>query len=153
MATESASPVANIVKLQATDLAQLENLLRENKLPSDDCAAQLDAFFGIFDAARLIAAGGLEVRGEHALLRSIVVDPEFRSTGLAARLTEFFIAEATSHGLQSLFLLSETADRYFSRFGFEPVPRDQAPTTIVKTRQFADLCPQSAVFMRLTLPA
>ena len=151
MATDTAIPVANIVKLQATDLAQLEFLLRDNQLPSDDCAIQLDAFFGIFDDARLIAAGGLEAAGDYALLRSIVVDAEFRSMGLAARLTEFFIAEASARRLQALFLLTETADCYFSRFGFVPAERDEAPVAITETRQFDVLCPESAVFMRLDL--
>ncbi|MCG8428689.1 MAG: GNAT family N-acetyltransferase, partial [Chromatiales bacterium] len=134
MPTESGSPPANIVKLQATDLAQLETLLQANALPIEDCAAQLQAFFGIFDDARLIAAGGLESAGEYALLRSIVVDAEFRSMGLAAALTAFFIAESRARGLQALYLLTETAERYFNRFGFESIARDRAPAEISETR-------------------
>lgn len=151
MVTEPGCPLANIVKLQAADLVQLEILLRDNQLPSEDCAEQLGAFFGIFIGARLIAAGGLEVAGEYALMRSIVVDPEYRAKGLAAILTEFFIAEARVRGLYALFLLTETANEYFARFGFVPIARDQAPGSITETRQFSDLCPDSAVFMRLGL--
>ena len=89
--------------------------------------------------------------GEYALLRSIVVASEFRSKGLAARLTEFFIAEASARHLQALFLLTETASRYFFRFGFETAERNEAPVTIRETRQFDALCPDSAAFMRLDL--
>ena len=153
MPTESGYPLANIVKLQATDQAQLESLLQANGLPSEDCAAQLQAFFGIFDDAQLIAAGGLEAAGDHALLRSIVVQAEFRSMGLAAALTDFFSAEARARGLQDLYLLTETAEGYFSRFGFAAIERDQAPAVITETRQFAGLCPESAVLMRLQLRA
>ena len=150
MPTESA-PVPLIVKLQATDLAQLEALLQANGLPIDDCADQLDAFFGVFENSRLVAAGGLEPAGDDALLRSIVVDSNYRSRGMAASITEFFIAEARSRSLQSIYLLTETAEDYFARFGFESVARDQAPTLIRQTRQFAGLCPGSASFMRLIL--
>ena len=108
MAIEIASPVSSIVRLQAADLVQLESLLQTNGLPTDDCADQLDALFGLFDAGQLIAAGGLEAAGADAWLRSIVVAPTHRCQGLAARLTEFLIDDARSRNLRGIYLLTET---------------------------------------------
>lgn len=151
MATDPTNSTPPIVRLKAADLTRLETLLRDNRLPSDDCAAQLPAFHGIFDASRLVAAGGLEAAGEYALLRSVVVDKAYRGRGLAWALTDHLIAEARRRRLHALYLLTETAEEYFVRFGFARVNRETAPATIRKTRQFADLCPDSAVFMQLRL--
>ena len=140
-----------IVKLQPADLAQLQDLLQANQLPGDDCAEQLPALFGVFDQERMMAAGGLEVVGEYGLLRSIVVDSAYRGQGLATAITEFLLAEAERRGLHGLYLLTETAESYFTRFGFARVARSEAPAGIIATRQFADLCPDNASFMRLHL--
>ena len=150
MATESTA-AATVVRLPAADLSQLQALLRENGLPGEDCAQHLPAFVGIFEASRLIAAGGLERAGNDGLLRSVVVDPAYRGRGLARRVTDYLIGEARRHGLDPVYLLTETTDDYFTRFGFARVPRDAAPEAVSQTRQFAGLCPDSAVFMRLTL--
>jgi amino-acid N-acetyltransferase len=151
MAIESGDSAAIVVKLAAADLPQLQALLQQNSLPTDDCEAQLPAFFGIFEADRLIAAGGLEVAANDGLLRSVVVDTAHRGRGLARAITHFLIGEARRLELDAIYLLTETADDYFTRFGFVRVGRELAPQAIARTRQFAGLCPDSAVFMRLTL--
>ena len=151
MATESKDTTPAIVKLRAADLAQLETLLRENQLPVDDCAAQLPAFSGVFDAARLIAAGGLELTGRYGLLRSVIVDEKHRGRGLARTIMGHLVDEARQRQLLAIFLLTETAEDYFARFGFARVDREAAPEPIRHTRQFAALCPDSAVLMRLPL--
>jgi hypothetical protein len=78
-----------IVRLQPANLAQLEVLLRDNNLPVQDCAAQAQNFFGIFDGDELIAAGGLEPAGDYALLRSVVVQEQYRSSGLARSISRY----------------------------------------------------------------
>jgi len=47
-----------------------------------------------------------------------------------------------------LFLLTTTAADYFSARGFDPVDRSSAPEAIRRTREFAEICPGSAAFMR-----
>lgn len=153
MATKPVTPDALIAKLQPADLAQLEDLLRNNHLPTEDCAGQLPAFFGIFELGKLIAAGGLEFAGDCALLRSIVVQREHRAQGLARALIEFLISTAENRGVLAVYLLTETADSYFANFGFVPVDRTQAPAPITRTSQFDSLCPESATFMELRLQA
>ena len=151
MATEPSNHPNTIVKLRAADLPRLETLLHEHRLPTDDCAAQLPAFCGIFEDAQLIAAGGLETAGDFGLLRSVVVDPAHRGQGLARLITNHLVDQARQMNLRAIYLLTETADAYFTRLGFERVDRDSAPQPITQTRQFAGLCPDSAVFMRLSL--
>ena len=140
-----------IVRLQATDLTPFELLLYRNGLPHDDCSAKISSFSGIFDSTRLVAAGGLEVAGGDGLLRSVVVDPDYRSRGLAGSMIHHLIDNARRQHLGAVYLLTETAHSYFTRFGFARVDRHVAPEAIRQTRQFADLCPDSAVFMQLKL--
>ena len=137
-------PNGPIVGLQFADLAQLESLLRANHLPTEDCLEQAQFFYGIFNQGELVAAGGLEPAANFALLRSVVVREQNRAQGLARDLCRFLIELAESEGRESIYLLTETAEAYFEDIGFNRVDRDQVPTAITQTRQFASLCPDSA---------
>ena len=111
----------------------------------------MNSFIGIINDDKLIAIGALQLDGPIALLRSIAVDPEYRSAGLAADMTRHLLRTAKQEGVKDLYLLTETAEQYFSRFGFHAVGRDTLPYGIRKTRQFESLCPASAQAMRLEL--
>lgn len=145
-------PVSSIVRLQAADLAQLEDLLCLNHLPTQDCATQAQNFYGIFDGDDLIAAGGLEPTADYALLRSIVVKEEFRASGLARSISEYLISLAEAEGTQAVYLLTETAGSYFQKLGFIPLSRAEVPAAIAQTRQFSALCPESASCLVMPLP-
>ena len=140
-----------LVRLRAEDLQQLRDLLRRGGLPEQDCGGAGQVFYGIFLGQQLVGAGGLEAAGESALLRSVVVAEACRGQGLAQRITEFLIARARDDGQTALYLLTENAAGYFERFGFEAVPREAVPPEVAATRQFAELCPQSAVCLGLRL--
>ena len=142
-----------IVELQADDLAQLQALLRLNHLPAQDCTGQGKFFYGIFEADELVAAGGLEATANDALLRSVVVQERLRSRGLARKICEHLIAQASSDGRQAIYLLTETAENYFEKLGFERITRSQVPAAIAATRQFTLLCPDSASCLKMSLGA
>ena len=142
-----------IVELQVGDLAQLEALLRFNHLPAEDCGGKAKLFYGIFEAQELVAAGGLEVAAGDALLRSVVVRERLRSRGLARRICEHLIAMALSDGRKAIYLLTETAEAYFKKLGFEQITRNQVPEAIAATRQFTSLCPDSASCLKMSLYA
>jgi amino-acid N-acetyltransferase len=145
-------PPGPIIGLRRAHLAQLESLLSVHQLPYEDCAEQLQIFCGVFDGDELIAAGGLEPAGEFALLRSIVVAERYRARGLARSISDHLLRQAESGGREAVYLLTETAEDYFARQGFERISREQAPAAIAHTRQFASLCPDSASCMRIALP-
>jgi amino-acid N-acetyltransferase len=142
-----------IVELQVADLAQLEALLRFNHLPAEDCAGKANLFYGIFEAQELIAAGGLEVAADDALLRSVVVHERLRSRGLAGSICEHLIARALSDRRKAIYLLTETAESYFEKLGFEQITRSQVPVAIAATPQFTSLCPDSASCLKMSLYA
>lgn len=144
-------PVASIVRLQSGDLNRLENLLRSNQLPIEDCAAQALNFYGIFDQGNLVAAGGLEPAANYALLRSVAVEQRYRDRGLARAMSEFLINQAHAEGRKAVYLLTESAEGYFAKLGFRRVARAQVPLEIAQTRQFTSLCPDTASCMVMSL--
>lgn len=128
--------------------AGAEALLTAASLPASDLTDEhMEHFFfcGAEDAPTALV--GIELRGASALLRSLVVRPDLRSTGLGKALVEHAEAHARAHGVRSLYLLTTTAAAFFERRGYVAAPRESAPTEIRATREFSDLCPASSAFM------
>ena len=123
-------------------------LLESADLPTSDFdGAQLEHFFFIGTASVPIGLVGLELRGEHALLRSLVVAPSARAGGAGSALVEHAEAHARSQGVRDVYLLTTTAEDFFARRGYVRIGREKAPRTIRSTREFAELCPASSAFM------
>jgi amino-acid N-acetyltransferase len=85
------------------------------------------------------------------LLRSVAVVPTWRSKGLGRELVTRIIADAERRGIQALYLLTTTAERYFPTFGFEPITREEVPADVQTTGEFQGACPASATVMRRAL--
>jgi protein-tyrosine-phosphatase/GNAT superfamily N-acetyltransferase len=131
----------------ANDLDAILGLLQGAGLPTDGVAGSLADFVVAMREETPIGAGGLEIVDRDALLRSVVVHESERGRGLGERLTAHLIAAARARGLDTLWLLTETAAGFFPRFGFRPVPRERAPDGLKATAEFAHCCPASAVAM------
>ncbi len=129
------------------DLAAVTELLRAARLPTDGVTESLAEFVVAERDGSIIAAGGLEVVGRDALLRSVVVREDARGQGLGELLTARLLAAARERNLATLWLLTETASEFFPRFGFRRVGRDQAPAGLQATAEFAECCPSTAVTM------
>ncbi|MCP4485892.1 MAG: GNAT family N-acetyltransferase [Gammaproteobacteria bacterium] len=142
-----------IVELQIEQLQALEALLKQSKLPLEDCEQHLGNCIGIFENGGLVASGGIEISGHLGLLRSVAVHKDFRRQGLAAAIIDHLQQQACSRGVHALYLLTETAGPYFARRGYRLIARDQLPPEIQITRQFQSLCPASAEAMVISLQA
>ena len=126
----------------------IERLLQDAQLPSADLASlDLRAFFACGSPESPDGIVGLELHGRVALLRSLVVRPAHRSLGLGHALVEAAERHARSHGVEEIYLLTTTASSFFERLGYACMDRDAAPAAIRQTREFAALCPASAVLM------
>ena len=64
-------------------------------------------------------------------------------------LVERLLETAPARGVSVMYLLTTTAADYFPRFGFEPIPREQADSRLQASEEFRGACPDSAVCMRL----
>ena len=63
----------------------------------------------------LIGVAGLEVYGASALLRSVAVEDGWRGSGVGKALIDRALDQARQAGIEDVFLLTTTAERYFPR--------------------------------------
>ena len=133
------------------DLETASGLLKASGLPLDGFADHLKDAVVAARAGQVVGVVELEIYGESALLRSLVVAPLERGAGLGERLTTDAIALARARGVRDVYLLTETAERFFPRFGFVAEARALAPEALRQSAEFRTACPASAVMMRSRL--
>jgi arsenate reductase (thioredoxin) len=133
------------------DGERIRALLTMNKLPANDIPDNLAHFFVIQKADQLVGVIGLEPYGPYGLLRSLVIQPLYRGRGNASDLVNKLIDYAGSLGLTDIYLLTETAERFFLKKGFEKIDRDFVPAELRLSSEFSYICPSSAVAMKKKL--
>jgi protein-tyrosine-phosphatase/N-acetylglutamate synthase-like GNAT family acetyltransferase len=123
-------------------------LLQTAQLPTEDLtAAHCDSFFFSGPASQPTGLVGLEIYGDVALLRSLVVAPGRRGSGEGGALLEHAENQARARGVRTLYLLTTTAAPFFAKHGYAPAARDRAPAAICATREFSGICPASSAFL------
>lgn len=124
-------------------------LLQDSGLPHQDIdAARLNDFLIAVGGKTVLGTVGLERYGSDALLRSLVVRPESRWTGLGTQLAAAMEEHAKTAGVANLYLLTMTAADFFARRGYEILARSAAPQALQETAEFSSLCSSQAVCMR-----
>jgi amino-acid N-acetyltransferase len=132
---------------RAADLPGILALLAQHRLPAADIERHLDAALVARDGARVIGCAAVELYGADGLLRSVAVDERRQGTGLGRRLTEAALALAARRGVRRLYLLTETAARFFPRFGFRPIDRAVVASDVRQSVEFTSACPDTALAM------
>ena len=123
-------------------------LLQVEKLPVEDLPASLDNFFIATEEGKVIGAIGLEQYDNYGLLRSMVVDKEYRNKNIASQLVRQLENYTTTIGITCLYLLTETAAQYFERKGYSKISRDEVPVALQASSEFSSVCPVSAIVMK-----
>jgi amino-acid N-acetyltransferase len=133
------------------DLAAVRALLADASLPLDG----VDEAFGHGVVAEaggaIVGAAAIEPYGTDGLLRSVVVTPSVRGTGLGRTLVGAAEGAARELGIRDLYLLTETAVDWFPRLGYEPLARDAAPVAVAGSVEFTVSCKDTGVLMRRSL--
>jgi amino-acid N-acetyltransferase len=147
-ATDTRSLPLPIAPAAEADLTGIHWLLQLESLPSSDVRAEaLSNFLVCRDRIGVVGVVGLEVYGQFALLRSLVVSSERRGCGLGRRLATAAEDMARASGVTALYLLTTDAAEFFESVGFRRVDRAEAPAQIRATSQFEHLCPATATLM------
>ena len=131
---------------------EIIKLLQSEQLPVEDLPAGLPDYFVALNDDKVVGVIGMERYNDLALLRSMVVHPQYRNRRAAAALIGELEKRALAAGVRSIYLLTETAPEYFKRKGFNAVPRDQVPEAIKSSSEFSHVCPVSATVMTKLLP-
>ena len=126
----------------------IKSLLGDCGLPSDDISAShLENFFVIQDSGQIVGSVGLERCGEFGLLRSLALSKSLRGQGIGTQLVEHIEEYAHSQKISTIYLLTTTADQFFTRIGYQTIAREKAPEPVKETTEFQSICPASAVCM------
>ena len=134
------------------DWESIRSLLADSDLPVEDLDAEgLDNFLVAVDTEEIVGMIGLEPFGRTGLLRSLVVAGNVRCAGLGGDLVTALESSARGAGIESLWLLTIDAERFFEGRGYSIVERDAAPDRIRQTKEFSELCPGTAHLMTKTL--
>lgn len=137
----------DVDELLVGERAALAALLASAALPRDDIDVTPGRFWRFHDAHGDVGFAGLEVCGDDALLRSVIVTPERRGRGHGRAILDWMLDRAASLGVRRVFLLTTTAADFFAAADFTRITRDAAPANIRATSEFASLCPETAVCM------
>ena len=129
-------------------LAVASALLASANLPTEDLTEEhCEHFFFLGPSDAPLGLVGIELLGDVALLRSLVVSPNARQSGAGSALVRHAENYARDRGVRGLYLLTTTAEAFFARRGYSRASRDVAPATIRSTKEFAGICPSSSAFM------
>jgi len=128
--------------------AKVKDLLAACNLPTSDLqTSHFEHFFGCGRETEPKGVVGVELYGKVGLLRSLAVDEASRGRGCAKRLVREAEKHAARNGVQSLYLLTTTAEEFFESRGYVKVERASVPESIRATREFSSLCPSTSAIM------
>jgi N-acetylglutamate synthase-like GNAT family acetyltransferase len=131
----------------AADLPEILDLLVNSGLPVEDVPSIVDVFVVARSGSAMVGVAALERWERVGLLRSVAVAQDARGRGVAGQLCERLMTDAARSGVELVYLLTTDAESYFHRLRFQVAEREQAPEAIRRTREFSELCPDSAVLM------
>lgn len=140
-----------IVKATEQSRVEIICLLQSQNLPSQDLPADLSDFYVALEEEKVIGLIGLERYDQYGLLRSMVVHPDHRNKQLAGTLVTMLEKDAHALGIKTLYLLTETADKYFSKKGYQTITRNEVPDVLKQSSEFSHVCPVSATVMKKKL--
>ena len=138
-------------KAQTTDYLSICSLLESVHLPVEGVKEHLSNFVALKKDGRLIGTVGLEVYNTKALLRSLAIAKEFQGQGYGIQLYRTVLKMARKQGVSEIYLLTETAEDFFSRQGFNMISRDLVDAAVKESVEFQSVCPETASCMQLRL--
>ncbi|MBI2939398.1 MAG: GNAT family N-acetyltransferase [Chloroflexi bacterium] len=142
---------ASIERAGKEELAAIFALLARAGLPRDGLADHWMTTLVAREGQTVVGSAAVELYGDSALLRSVAVEEAWRGQGLGQRLTRAALDLARRHEVRIVFLLTETACAFFTRFGFRRIARSEVAPVVQRSAEFAEAgCPCAEV-MRVEL--
>jgi amino-acid N-acetyltransferase len=135
-----------ITPIDINNNSEVIELLKNNNLPTEDITERTK-IFALQEDDQLIGTVGLEYSLKDGLLRSLCIAEEKRNKGYGVDLVEFIERHAKEQGVENLYLLTTTADKFFIRRKYTVIDRRDVPEFIRKSSEFASVCPSTAIIM------
>jgi len=140
-----------VERARSADTHAIERLLTAAALPLDGAAEAFGTGLVARDGEVIVGAAAIEPYGDVGLLRSVVVAPERRGSGIGARLLAASETLASELGIDELYLLTDTAEAWFAGRGYEQIERDHVPARVRTSIEFTTACSDSAKAMKRRL--
>ena len=131
------------------DLAPARALLVANALPLDGFPSRPDCVWVAADREHVVGVVALELFPDGALLRSLAVQHDVRGQDLGRRLVAAALDDVRRRDLAVAYLLTTTAESFFTRLGFGIVARGEVPDSLLTSVEFRFACPATATAMMI----
>lgn len=141
----------SITAVGAGDVESIKSFLVANDLPTAGVDDHWKTFVVARSAGVMVGCGGAETYPAAALIRSIAVAPEHRSSGVGGMIVRQLLDHLNARGIRDFYLLTTTAEAFFHKRGFNKIVRDEVNPQLLASREFQDACPTSATCMRLVM--
>lgn len=100
------------------EIEEISKLITSEGMPALEVDRWIDSFWVLDDGTKLVGCAGVEIYGEAAILRSVMVAPELRGTGEGVRMIKRALDYMRENGAKRCYLFTMTAEAWFPRFGF-----------------------------------
>ena len=143
--------MADIIKANDQDLDSVLSLLKIVNLPTEGVDDNFHNFFVAWEGSQIVGCAGIEIYENIGLIRSVAVHPASQGRGLGYKLVNTIHRFSIERGLNEIYLLTETAEKFFSKLNYIVIPREEADDKVKQSVEFISLCPASATCMVKTL--
>lgn len=143
----TAGTTTSIGPASGGDLDAIKRLLVASLLPSRDVGSQEQRFIVASENGKILGCAGLQVAGQDGQVRSMAVHWTRRNAGLGTRLHERLLFEAVLAGVRTLYVVTTTAEEFFSRHGYRRVATEAVPPALRATEEFATFVPGGGAVM------
>ena len=140
--------MSSITKTNTQDLPEVLKLLRLVELPIEGVKEHFQNFFIERKDKMTIGCIGIEIYGNLGLLRSVAIHPSFQGKGLGQQMVSKIEEYSAEKGLHKIYLLTDTAEKFFLKLGYLLVSRDEVDPRIKQSIEYTTLCPSSPVMMK-----
>ena len=143
--------VTAIERALDSDRTAMESLLAAIGLPLDGLEIALHTAVVARGEGGVVGCAAFEPYGSIGLLRSVCVAAHLRGAGLGRKLVGAIEQLAAAVGISELFLLTDTAEEWFTGLGYVPAVRTSVPAALRASPEFTGACPESAAVLHKRL--
>jgi amino-acid N-acetyltransferase len=132
---------------EAGDEKAIRDLLIRCGLKPEGISPHLSHFVVAVEGGVVVGTAGCEIHGGAGLFRSFAVDSHHRGRGIGTQLYRRVLEHVSLKGVREGYLLTETAEGFFAKLGFQRIERQAVPIVIQETEQFRTECSETAICM------
>jgi C_GCAxxG_C_C family probable redox protein len=140
-----------IKQASKSDIPEILSLLEQYSLPTQDILYEKQLFWMVKKDKQVLGTIAIENYEPFGLLRSFAVDPSNQNQGIGASMLYHAVAQSEKLGIEYLYLLTDTAARYFEMHEWTYIRRESVPKELLQSEEFKSICSDSTSCMFLAV--